>query len=89
MATKAQQHCKISFSGLLISAVVVCNFIKVVYTASMVWKMDPYPLIAIGDAIASFLNSPGAYVITSRPRECSFYIKLIYIMIDMKRSFGY
>jgi hypothetical protein len=87
MAAKAQQHCKISFSGPLMSAVIVCNFIKVVCMASMVWRMDPYPLVTIGDAIASFLHSPGAYFVTIYPREYSFYVELIYVTIDMQIKF--
>ena len=61
MAEKASQHCKMRFSMYLMTAVLACNLVKVTCMALMIWKMDPYPLVTIGDAIASFLDSPGTY----------------------------
>ena len=61
MATRAQQHCKMRFSMSLMIAIIACNVIKVVCMAVIFWRMDPYPLVTIGDAIASFLNSPGRH----------------------------
>ena len=60
MAAKAQQQCKMRFSVPLMIAVVVFNLVKVICIGVIVWKLDPYPLVTIGDAIASFLDSPGA-----------------------------
>ena len=64
MAEKALQHCKIRLSVSFMVAVIVCNGIKVICIGIIVWKLDPDPLVTIGDAIASFLGSPG---------ECLFY----------------
>ena len=43
-------------------AVIVCNGIKVICMGIIVWKLDPDPLVTTGDAIASFLDSPGEYL---------------------------
>ena len=64
MAEKALQHCRIRLSVSFMIAVIVCNGIKVICMGFIVWKLDPHPLVTIGDAIASFLDSPG---------ECLFY----------------
>lgn len=64
MAEKALQHCKIRLSVSFMIAVIVCNGIKVICMGIIVWKLDPDPLVTIGDAMASFLDSPG---------ECLFY----------------
>ena len=59
MAEKALQHCKIRLSVSFMIAVIVCNSIKVICMGIIVWKLDPDPLVTIGDAIASFLDSSG------------------------------
>ena len=60
MAAKAQEHCKIQLYTSFAVAVVACNLIKVTCMAIMVWRMEPSPPVTIGDAIASFLDAPGA-----------------------------
>ena len=59
MAERAQEHCKIRFSMPFMCAVIACNLVKMTCMWIIVWKLDPYPLVTIGDAIASFLDSPG------------------------------
>lgn len=63
MAENAQEHCRIQFSMSLMVAVIVCNIIKVMCMGIIVWKLDPKPLFTIGDAIATFLDSPGGYIV--------------------------
>ena len=60
MAEKASQHCKMRFSVPLMVAVIACNVAKVFCMGIIVWKLDPHPLVTLGDAIASFLDAPGA-----------------------------
>lgn len=60
MAAKAQEHCKIRFNTSFVVAVIVCNLIKAICMGIVVWRLDPFPLVTIGDAIASFLDAPGA-----------------------------
>ena len=62
MAEKALQHCKIRLNVSFMIVVIVCNGIKVICIGIIVWKLDPHPLVTIGDAIASFLDSPGEYL---------------------------
>ena len=61
MALKAQQHCRLQISMSLLIAIIACNAVKIFCMAFIVWKLDPYPLVTLGDAIASFLESPGSY----------------------------
>lgn len=60
MAAKAQEHCKIRFNTSFVVAVIVCNLIKAICMGIIVWRLDPSPLVTTGDAIASFLDAPGA-----------------------------
>lgn len=59
MATKAHQIYRLRFSIVLMTTIVACNIVKVICMAVIVWKLDP--LVTVGDAIASFLDSPGSY----------------------------
>ena len=52
------EHCKLQFSLTIMIVVIVCNMIKTVCMAMILWKQDPEPLVTLGDAIASFLDRP-------------------------------
>lgn len=69
MANKAQEHCKVRFNMPLMVAVIACNLVKVICMAIIGWKLDPRPLVTIGDAIASFLDSPGTYTLSIPSRN--------------------
>ena len=61
LGTKAHQHCKEGFTVGLMIGVIACNFIKVICMGCIVFRLDPRPLVTLGDALASFLDSPGQY----------------------------
>ena len=67
LAEKVPQHCRICFSISLMSGVIVCNLLKIICMGYMVWRLDPRPLATVGDALASFLDSPGRYTAFSNP----------------------
>lgn len=46
------------FSLALLIVVILSNFIKVVCMILMSFQRESEPLVTLGDAIASFLNSP-------------------------------
>ena len=59
LAERARQRCRIRFSIGLIGGVIACNILKIICMGYMVWRLDLRPLVTIGDALASFLESPG------------------------------
>ena len=59
LGTKAHQHCKVGFTVGLMISVIACNHIKVICMGCIVFRLDPRPLVTLGDALASFLDSPG------------------------------
>ena len=59
LAEQAHQRCRIRFSTGLMSGVIACNILKIICMGYMVWRLDPRPLVTVGDALASFLQSPG------------------------------
>lgn len=63
LAEKARQRCRIRFSIDLMSGVIACNLLKIICMGYMVLRLDPRPLVTVGDALASFLESPGQYII--------------------------
>jgi len=44
-------------------SVIVCNLVKVLCMDAIVWKVDPYPLVILSDAIASILDNLGTYFV--------------------------
>lgn len=52
------EHCKLQFSAAIMIIVIVCNLIKTICMACIVWRQDSEPLVTFGDAVASFLNKP-------------------------------
>ncbi len=63
MAEVIQEHCKMRLSMPFIYTVIACNFVKMIYIWIIFWKLDCHPLVTIGDAIASFLDSPGMSIL--------------------------
>ena len=43
--------------------VIVCNSIKMICMAWIAWKQDSEPLVTLGDAIASFLETPDKFTV--------------------------
>lgn len=50
--------CKLIFDVQIIVIVIICNAIKAICMFLVVVKADDYPLVTLGDAIASFLEYP-------------------------------
>ena len=59
LGLEAHQHCKVGFTVELLIGVIVCNLIKIVCIGYTVFRLDSRPLVTLGDALASFLDSPG------------------------------
>jgi hypothetical protein len=51
-------HCKLKFNIPIIVIVIVCNASKAICMLLTVWNTKEYPLVTLGDAIASFLEDP-------------------------------
>lgn len=61
LGTKAHQHCKVGFTVGLLIGVIACNIVKIICMGCIVFRLDPRPLVTLGDVLASFLDSPGQY----------------------------
>ena len=55
---KSNSRCRLQFSLVIMVIVILCNAIKALCMANIVWKHKSEGLITIGDAIASFLEIP-------------------------------
>lgn len=62
LAMKAPQHCKVGFTVGLVMGVIACNLVKIICMGYIVLRLDPRPLVTLGDALASFLEIPGQSV---------------------------
>lgn len=51
-------HCKLNINIVILAIVVTCNIIKAICMFVTVCRSKDYPLVTIGDAIASFLEHP-------------------------------
>ena len=58
LSEQVEAHCKVQFSIAIMIFVICCNFMKLVCMIWIVRKRDSEPLFTLGDAIASFLDTP-------------------------------
>jgi hypothetical protein len=61
LSERATERCRLQFSVVIFWVVVLCNALK---AGSMFWvffRLRDEPLVTLGDAVASFLNSPDPY----------------------------
>ena len=58
LSMQTPQVCRFEFSLQLLVVVVICNLVKALCMALTVWKQKTPTLVTIGDAVASFLDSP-------------------------------
>ena len=58
LSMKTPEVCRFEFSLQLLVVVVTCNLLKALCMAFTVWKQKTPTLTTIGDAVASFLDSP-------------------------------
>lgn len=63
LGREATEHCKTRFNLPIMISVIVCNLVKVLCMDAIVWKVDPYPLVILSDAIASILDNLGTYFV--------------------------
>ncbi|PVH88666.1 hypothetical protein DL98DRAFT_580231 [Cadophora sp. DSE1049] len=52
------ERCEFNFSPSLMTAVIVCNVIKILCLGLILWRHRTSTLVTTGDAIASFLDTP-------------------------------
>jgi hypothetical protein len=50
--------CKLTFDVSVMMIVIICNVVKTICMFLVVLKAEDYPLVTLGDAIASFLERP-------------------------------
>lgn len=64
MGEGVEEHCKLQLCLAITIPVICCNFIKMI---CMVWiiKRDSEPLVTLGDAIASFSDTPDQIVLNA------------------------
>lgn len=58
LCQQAEEHCKVQFSIGILVTVVICNLTKLIVMTFFWWRQPTEPLVALGDAIASFLDTP-------------------------------
>ena len=58
---KTPQRCKVGITLGLMIGVIACNLVEIICMGYIVLRLDPRPLVTLGDAVASFLDSPGQY----------------------------
>ena len=58
LSEQVEEHCKLQFSIAIMIFVICCNSIKLVCMFWIIRKRDSEPLVTLGDAIASFLDTP-------------------------------
>lgn len=58
LSEQVEEHCKIQFSIAIMIFVICCNCIKMVCMVWIIRKRGSEPLVTLGDAIASFLDTP-------------------------------
>ncbi|MCJ1394217.1 hypothetical protein MMC18_007095 [Xylographa bjoerkii] len=57
-SVEATEQCKVRFGLSIMLIVIVCNLLKTICMALTLWTIHEWPLVTIGDAIASFLEQP-------------------------------
>jgi hypothetical protein len=55
---RAVGQCKLKFNIPIIVIVIICNSTKAICMLLTAWNTKEYPLVTLGDAIASFLENP-------------------------------
>lgn len=58
LSPRVSQRCKLQLSFHLFAIVIICNFVKAAAMLWTVFTLSSTTLITIGDAVASFLDSP-------------------------------
>lgn len=58
LALKAEPHCMLQFSASILTAVVVCNLIKVVAMVQTLWQQRETTFVTFGDALSNWLDDP-------------------------------
>ena len=53
-----EEQCTLQFSLAIMIVVILCNLVKTVCMVTIAWKKDTEPLMTLGDAIASFVDTP-------------------------------
>ena len=58
LSVREEARCKLQFSPVIMTVIIICNLTKTVCMITVAWKQDPEPLVTLGDAISSFLDRP-------------------------------
>lgn len=59
------ESCKLQLSRTIMIIVISCNLVKALYMSLSIWKLSETQLVTLGDAIASFLETPDKYTINN------------------------
>lgn len=69
LSRKAEEHCKLQFSLIIMIFVITCNVVKLICMIVIVWKEREATLITLSDAISSFLDDPDSTTAGCRPAD--------------------
>jgi hypothetical protein len=58
LSREMPQRCRVDLSQTILFIVIACNFLKVTIMAIVLWRLNQETIVTIGDAIASFLQTP-------------------------------
>ena len=58
LAQTVAPHCEVQYSAMILIVVTICNLLNTFCISRLIWRSQIQPLVTVGDAIASFLDSP-------------------------------
>lgn len=69
LAQRSPESCRVGASSTLLLVVLACNLIKILCFLWTLWRYNSFPLVTLGDAIASFLRRPDSNTENCGPLE--------------------
>lgn len=61
LSRKVDEQCSLQYSFIILIIVICCDIAKILAMSAALWLVSERPLATIGDAIASFMESPDTY----------------------------
>lgn len=58
LSQRVKEHCRLMYSWQICIVVIACNVVKILCISLIIWQKRTGVLLTVGDAIASFLDSP-------------------------------
>lgn len=67
LVQQTRENCQVAIAMDLLIAVLVCNFVKALSLYWSLRRVCSHPLLTLGDAVASFLETPDTHTISYSP----------------------